>query len=126
MRRVVLFAVCLISLFAAPVVAGPVCTTEWHTGSLSHVYLETDVWYQFRSVGSGSNNPGECLTQPYTCEIYQCDVAETSELPCKGDDTPISHCVRYLLEECSEEGKTYMPIIRELEFLSAGPCSLTP
>lgn len=123
MKKYVLFLSLLLAV--VPTYAVPTCSSQWHTGNLAHVYEETDVWYEFRAVGFG-NNPGECLSSPFTCEIYQCDVNVTSALPCKGDDTPISHCVKYLLEQCSEDGKWYMPIIRELEFISPGPCELTP
>lgn len=69
MKKYVLFLSLLLAV--VPTYAVPTCSSQWHTGNLAHVYEETDVWYEFRAVGFG-NNPGECLSSPFTCEIYQC------------------------------------------------------
>lgn len=116
-------AVISLGLFATPAEAVEVCQTYALTASSAWVFNETDVRLTVMRPGSG-NNEGDCMTDPWRCATYRCEVGEESELGCK--ETPGGLCLDLVIERCVlfPEGVKYLPIIRNIAVhgTSSGPC----
>lgn len=119
--RKVLFLVLLIVVFAIPSHAGVTCTSETRHGSLTALYIRGgEVYLSIKEQGLG-NNPAECLTNDYTCELYLCEVNEDSPIGCK-EAPPLGHCVELTLVQCVDGITRQLPYISEISFTSVGPC----
>jgi len=108
---------------AAPGFAGvTTCSTEWHTGSLAWVYPAADMHLMAMKPGDG-NNIGDCLGSAFGCELLRCDTSSSSAYDCR-DSAPVSHCIRYQVEECTADGSRTIPTVRQIELVHVGPCSV--
>jgi hypothetical protein len=114
--------VCLLVSFCCvvPVNADSICTGEVRRASLVATYNTSDTYLAIRTPGLG-NNPGECLTQPFTCELFLCEVEEGSPVQCK-DNAPLGHCYDVTITQCIVDLIRQLPYISYAEFVSVGSC----
>jgi hypothetical protein len=92
------------------------CPQTEHTGSLAWSF-EDGKFLLFRQAGLGNNFP-ECAAQPFTCELFPCDTESDSPRSC--DEPPVSHCVKYTVEQCTDPAE--LPTVVRMELEHVGPC----
>lgn len=115
-RAALLF--CLTAYFCSAGTGSAItCTTDTRRGSLVAIYVRgEDVHLSIKAPGLG-NNPGECLTAPYTCETILCG----DEADCKSTP-PLGHCVDVLVTQCIEGTIRELAYASSIDFVSVGAC----
>lgn len=122
--------VCLLATTVPPIYAGATCAAEWRQGTLVWVFNESEFYHLLREPGTGVNR-FTCISEPWECEMYRCEVNAGSPFGCKDNQAPVGHCVNVLLAQCEDFDPKAEPgfqfilrstYIYEIQLISTGPC----